>query len=308
MRLHNHAGQGVFQRATVPSLATIKSLFSLTKPGIVGLTLVAALTGIYFGNHGLLPEWSLLGWMFVTLGLATAGACILNNVYDQDIDALMNRTRSRALVAGSVSPAFASGIGLGLAVFPVVVMAERVNVVAALLTGTAVFGYVVIYTIMAKRRTPWANQLGGIAGALPPVIGYAAVAGAVDAEALILFAIMAVWQQPHALSLALKYRDDYAHAGVPVIPVVKGVQSTKWRIAIYTAVLLPVALLPYVHGMAGRSYLLVALAVSLMFLYKAVKFLFSSRDCDMKLFAFSIIYLIALFGAMIWDINQGIAS
>lgn len=305
MRLQHHIEQEVFQRTIAPSLATIKALFSLSKPGIVGLTLAAALTGIYFGNHGLFPEWSLLGWMFVTLGLATAGACMLNNVYDQDIDALMNRTRSRALVAGSVSLASASGIGLGLAIFPVVLMAQRVNMAAALLTGAAVFGYVVIYTMVAKRRTPWANQLGGIAGALPPVIGCAAVTGAVDADALILFAIMVVWQQPHALSLALKYRDDYARAGIPVIPVAKGVQSTKWRIAIYTAVLLPVALLPYVYGMAGRAYLLVALAISLMFLYKAVKFLFSTRDCDMKLFAFSIVYLIVLFGAMIWDVNQG---
>ncbi len=272
---------------------------AVSKPGIVGLTLVAALTGIYFGNLGVMPDWTVIFWTFLTLGLATAGSCMLNNVYDRDIDRLMARTSNRALAKDEVSHDHALIIGLLLTIPSLLLMAWMVNPLTAWVTTVGVVGYVVVYTILAKRTTPWANQLGGIAGAVPPMIGYAAVTGELAAPAWILFAIMVVWQQPHALSLALKYREDYARANVPVIPVAKGVLATKQRIVAYCVALLPVSMLPYFYDMAGEVYLAVAVVFGVVFLGMALRFLNSSRDCDMRLFAYSLVYFIALFGVMV---------
>ncbi|MBI3772088.1 MAG: protoheme IX farnesyltransferase [Gammaproteobacteria bacterium] len=291
------------QRRASSIAHTVKALYAIAKPGIVGLTLVAALAGAYVGNRGALPGVESLVWMLITLALVTAGSCMLNNLYDRDIDRLMARTRSRGLVVGAVSPQLTLIIGLILVTLPLPVMAAKVNVVTAWLTAAAAFGYVVVYTIWAKRRTPWANQLGGIAGALPPMIGVTAAAGGVDLNAWILFVIMVVWQQPHALSLALKYRADYARAGVPVIPVAKGVAATKLRIFIYTMILLPLSMVPYFTGIAGMFYLATATILSSIFLYKAAVFLRSEADCDMRLFLFSLLHLVVLFAALVLDIN-----
>jgi len=283
------------------SRAATPELFKLAKPGIVGLTLVAALTGIYFGNHGIMPHWNLVFWTFFTLGLTTAGSCMLNNCYDSDIDRLMCRTRSRALAAGLISRRSVLIVGLLLVIHSLVLMAWTVNALAALVTAVGVVGYVGVYTMWMKRRTPWANQFGGIAGAVPPMVGYAAVTGDLGAPAWILFAIMVVWQQPHALSLAMKYREDYAKAKVPVIPVACGIRATKIRIVIYALALVPVAVSPYFYGMSGVYYLGVSGLLSAIFLFMAVRFLRSDRDCDMRVFAYSIIYLILLFGTMVAD-------
>lgn len=289
------------------NIAGVADYAKLAKPGIVGLTLVAALTGIYFANDGQLPHWPLIAVTFLTLGLATAGACVLNNVYDRDIDRVMGRTASRVLAAGTASARAAFIASLLLIVPSIAVMAILVNPVAAWLTAFAVFGYSVVYTMWAKRRTPWANQIGGVAGAMPPVIGYAAVAGHVGIEGLILFAIMVLWQQPHALSLALKYRKDYARAAVPVVPVARGVRSTKWRILIYCLLLLPVSTLPYAFAMAGLPYLMTAAVLGLIFIAMSVRFLRSERSCDMRIFAYSIVYLIVLFAALVADARFGLA-
>jgi protoheme IX farnesyltransferase len=273
----------------------------LTKPGIVGLCVVAALTGMFFANKGVLPHWGIIVWTSITLAMAVAGSCLLNNYYDRDIDKLMERTRNRPLAAVLVEPHHVLYLSLVLIFSSVALMSVFVNLQATLLTAAAVFGYAVVYTMLAKRRTHWANQLGGIAGAMPPLIGYVAVKGGMDINALSLFAIMVVWQQPHALSLALKYRHQYASAGVPAVPVVKGVQATKMRIAIYSAVLLLVALLPYVLGMAGTIYLITALVISSAFLILALRFLVSDREYDMRLFFYSIVYLVVLFTCMVFD-------
>ncbi len=291
------------QAVTVNS--TDKSLFleyiGIAKPGIVGLTLMATLTGVYFGNPGIQPDWQLIFLTLLTLGLATAGSCMMNNAYDRDIDALMKRTSTRAVAAGRIPAKDAMITGLLLAIISVLWMGLVVNPLAAVITSIGVIGYVGVYTMLAKRRTPWANQLGGIAGAVPPMVGYAAVTGELGAAAWILFIIMVVWQQPHALSLALKYRKDYARAGVPVIPVAKGVAATKQRIAIYCVALIPLAILPYAFGMAGDIYLATAIIFSMAFFVMAIRFLRSEKDCDMRLFGFSIIYLLAVFAVMVLD-------
>jgi protoheme IX farnesyltransferase len=300
------------QGQVVATNSTDKSVLieyiGIAKPGIVGLTLMAALTGIYFGNPGIQPDWQLIFLTLLTLGLATAGSCMMNNAYDRDIDALMKRTSSRAVAAGKIPAKDAMITGLLLAIGSVLWMGLVVNPLAAIITSVGVIGYVGVYTMLAKRRTPWANQLGGIAGAVPPMVGYVAVTGELGAAAWVLFIIMVVWQQPHALSLALKYRKDYAKAGVPVIPVAKGVAATKKRIAIYCLALIPVTLLPYAFGMAGDVYLATAIIFSMAFFVMAIRFLRSEKDCDMRLFAFSIVYLIAVFGAMVIDANPVVSA
>ena len=279
--------------------SVISDYISMSKPGIVGLTLVAALTGIYFGNHGIMPHWHLIGWTFLTLGLATAGSCMLNNHYDRDIDKLMNRTSNRALAAGAVSANRVFIVAMLLTVSSLALMAWTVNPLTAAVTAVGVVGYVGVYTMWMKRRTPWANQFGGIAGAVPPMVGYAAVTNELGAAGWVLFAIMVVWQQPHALALALKYREDYAKANVPVIPVACGVYATKLRILLYTIALVPVAMTPWYFGIAGDIYLASSIVLSSIFLFMAARFYRSERDCNMRVFSFSIVYLLLLFGIMI---------
>ena len=287
--------------------ATGRALYTLAKPGIVNLALVSALAGFYIGSRGGSVGWDVVAWTLATLTMATAGACMLNNVYDRDIDRLMKRTSRRPLASGEVSHRLGFAIGMILAIAPLPVMAVMVNMTAAVLTAAAVFGYVVVYTMLAKRRTPWANQLGGIAGAMPPVIGVAAATGSVTPEALYLFAIMAVWQQPHALSLALKYREDYARAKVPVVPVARGVEATKLRIFVYAIVLLVVSVLPYAMNMAGIVYFVAAVALGSIFTVKAYRFMVSQRDHDMKLFLFTLVHLTAICVVLIMDLEQGLS-
>lgn len=281
--------------------SALGNYIELTKPGIVGLSLTGALTGMYFANRGLLPDWHIMVWSFIALAMAIAGSCMLNHYYDRDIDKLMVRTSRRPLPAGAVPPVNALALSLVLIAGSLTLMPLKVNLAATLLTAGAVFGYAVVYTMFAKRTTPWANQLGGIAGAMPPVIGYAAVTGGLDIKALILFVIMVIWQQPHALSLALKYREEYARAGIPVIPVAKGIRATKDRIVIYAMVLLLVTLLPYFYHMAGVIYLITALVSSSAFLVLAIMLLKSNREYDMRLFLSSILHLVILFTTMVFD-------
>jgi protoheme IX farnesyltransferase len=295
MREHAAEVEGI-----LPARISLADYITLIKPGIVGLVTVAALTGIYIGGRG---EYNLLliCWTLGGLGIATAGSALLNNYFDRDIDRLMERTSMRALALGKVSPGKALIAGIALVAISVAALAFKVNGTTALLTAGAAVGYVVLYGIVLKRRSSFANQIGGLAGALPPLIGYAAITGGVDGTAMILFAVVAVWQQPHALSLALKYRDDYAKASIPVIPVAKGVKATKVRIVLYTILLIPVSLLLFLTGVAGVAYLATAIVLGTIFLILGVRFLRSDRQCDMFLFFFSILYLTLLFTAMVVD-------
>ncbi|MBF0274269.1 MAG: protoheme IX farnesyltransferase [Nitrospinae bacterium] len=277
--------------------------FGVAKPGIIGLVVVAALTGIYFGNKGTLPDWSLITFTLLGLSFSTAGSCMLNNYFDRDIDRLMDRTSKRALAQGIVPEKNVLYTGLIFVIASFLIHYFYVNPLTAYVTLSAAFGYVVLYGMIMKRRTPWANQVGGIAGALPPVIGYVAVTGYFDATAFILFLIVAVWQQPHALSLALKYREDYLKASIPVIPVAKGIHGTKIRIVIYTGLLFYVAALPFLYGMAGEFYFMSSFILNAFYFGYAVKFYFSQQKWNMPLFFFSIVYLVLLFGALVVDMT-----
>ncbi len=272
----------------------------LPKPGIVALVLVSGITGLYLGGHGVLRTdialWTLLG-----LGLSTAGSATLNNFIDRDIDSVMERTKGRSLPSGAVSIGAAYMIGTGLVLASLIVMKVAVGAQAALLTGMAVFIYVILYSLFLKRHTPFATHIGGIAGAMPPLIGYAAAHGSIDVHAVVLFLIIVIWQQPHFWSLALKYREDYARAGVPNHAVVMGVARTKRRILAYVAMHLPMMTLPYQVGMAGKWYLATAMAMTLVYIGLTARFFFSGKDKEMAIFHFSNIYLVVVFGSMIAD-------
>ncbi len=279
----------------------IRDYLALTKPGIVTLVLITTLGGLYIGSGGDLEPlrvfWTLLG-----TGLAAAGSAVLNMVLDRDIDSLMERTSERPLPRGAVSPRGAVILGALLLIVSLVSLAYFVNLLCALLAMLAAFSYVVVYTALLKRRTPIATEIGGISGALPPVIGYVAGSGELDIKALVLFLIMFMWQPPHFWVLAIKYRDDYAKAGVPTLPVARGVFLTKLKTLVYTASLLPLSLVPYAIGMTGKVYFFTALVLSLIYTAYTVKFMFSERDYSMKLFFFSVVYLAVLFSVMIIDL------
>lgn len=286
---------------TIPGRYAIGDYAILAKPGIVSLVLMSTLTGLCIGSRGLPDLWRTV-WVMAGVGLATAGSAVLNNYVDRDIDRLMARTQARALAVEAFSPRNTVIAGILLASAGVLLLSLFVNNLSAVLTAGAVVGYVLLYTILLKRRTSFANQIGGVAGALPPAIGYVAVTQGFDIHALILFTIVAIWQQPHALSIALKYKDEYAKACIPVVPVAKGVRSTKLRIAAYTVLLLPVSILPYLYGTAGPIYLPVSALLTIFYLAIAVRFLLSRRECDMFLFFYSIIYITVLFAAMVLDL------
>ncbi len=289
---------GLAAGAETARRSAVYDLFILFKPGIVGLVLVSTLTGTYLAGGNSLG----LGLTLLTLlgvGLATAGSAALNNYFDRDIDAMMKRTSARALVTGSIHPSVALATGLLMVAGSMLVLTLFVSTVSAALTFSAVVLYVVLYAMIMKRRSSWANQVGGIAGALPPVIGFTAAGGGLGAEAFSLFFLVAVWQQPHALSLALKYREDYKSAGIPVVPVACGVDATKLRIFLYSIVLLPVSIIPYMLGMGGVVYLALTGASGLIFIALSGRFLFSAKKCDIFLFLYSVIYLTVVFLSMV---------
>lgn len=277
-----------------------KALLIITKPGIVALSLVAGWTGLYIGSHGI-PRYYDFLWTTLGLGLATAGAATLNNFIDRDIDSVMQRTSARSLPSGSVSPSFAYMYGTGLVIVSLLITKIYLGTLVTLLTGAAIFTYVIMYSLFLKRTTPMATHIGGIGGALPPLIGYAAAHGDLDTHALILFLIIVVWQQPHFWALALKYRNEYAKAGVPILPVAKGVKATKVRLFWYTLALIPVSVLPYTSGMSGIYYLATAIVLGVAYLAFTVRFLYSQKEKEMFLFFFSIAYLGVLFIVLILD-------
>lgn len=287
---------------TLSYTSVLREYLALTKPGIVTLVLITTLGGFYIGAGGILEAVSVFWTLFGT-GLAAAGSAVLNMVLDKDIDSLMERTSHRPLPRGAVSLRGALLLGFGLLSVSFLSLALFVNPLASYLTVLASSSYVILYTVLLKRRTPIATEIGGISGALPPVIGYAAASGELDLRALVLFLIMFMWQPPHFWVLALKYREDYARAGVPTLPVARGVFLTKVKTLLYTVSLLPLSLVPYAIGMVGKVYFAVALTLSVAYTLLTLKFMVSDREYSMKLFFFSVVYIAILFSVMVLDLS-----
>jgi protoheme IX farnesyltransferase len=245
-----------------------------------------------------------------------AGACgAINMWYDRDIDAVMRRTRGRPIPAGRIEPGAALGYGITLAVGSVIIMGLAVNPVAAAVLALSIAFYVFVYTMWLKRRTPQNIVIGGAAGAFPPVIGWAAVTGSVDLIPLVLFAIIFVWTPPHFWSLALFANDDYRRAKVPMLPVVAGAKETRRQIVIYTLVLMPVTLAPWLLGFSGPVYAIAASVLGLGFLVSVWRVATDRQDAAgvsltndapaRAAFKFSILYLFVLFAALAIDQYAG---
>lgn len=284
-----------------PVLAVWRDYYVLTKPRVVQLLVFTAVVGMFLATPGLV-SWDVLIFGSLGIGLSAASGAVVNHVLDQRIDAKMTRTRTRPLPTGRLSERDAFVFALLLGVTGLTILALLINPLTAILTFISLIGYAVVYTVFLKRATPQNIVIGGAAGAAPPLLGWAAVTNEVSGYALLLFLIIFTWTPPHFWALAIARRDDYEKAGVPMLPVTHGIELTKSFILAYTILLMIVSVLPYLTGMSGVFYLLGAVLLGGGFLYYAVRLkLAKNDDVAMKTFAYSISYLIALFGFLLVD-------
>ena len=274
---------------------------ALTKPKVVALLVFTALVGTLLASPGV-PPLAALVWGNLGIALAAACAATLNHVLDRRIDAQMSRTRGRPLPTGQLTERAALAFAAVLGVAAMTILAFLVNLLTAVLTFLSLIGYAVIYTVWLMRATPQKIVIGGAAGAAPPVLGWAAVTNSVDPNALLLFLIVFVWTPPHFWALAIARRDEYARAGIPMLPVTHGVAYTRLQVLLYTVLLTLVTLLPYVTRMSGLLYLAAALVLNALFLYYALVLKVTTRaELPMRVFRFSITYLMWLFAALLVD-------
>jgi len=278
-----------------------RDYLELTKPKVSLLIVFTAIVGMVLAS----PSWiPLSALVFGTLGIALASgsAAAFNHILDRRIDAEMNRTRLRPLPTGHLQEPHAIVFAAALAVLSMLILWGFVNGLTAALTFCSLIGYAMVYTLWLKRATPQNIVIGGAAGAAPPVLGWAAVSGSVDAHALLLFLIIFTWTPPHFWALAIARRNDYAKVGIPMLPVTHGIPYTRLQIVLYTILLILTTLLPFLTGMSGLIYLVAALALNARFLYFALALHKGLKaDMPMRTFRFSITYLMLLFAALIID-------
>jgi protoheme IX farnesyltransferase len=278
-----------------------KEYYELTKPKVVSLIVLTSVVGTLLAAPGLPPLGALL---FGNLGiaLAAASAAAINHALDRHIDARMSRTRARPLPTGALGLRQALAFAAVLAVASMLVLVLLVNTLTAVLTFGSLIGYAIIYTTWLKRATPQNIVIGGAAGAAPPVLGWAAVTNSIDPHSLLLFLIIFAWTPPHFWALAIARRNDYAKAGIPMLPVTHGVEYTRLHVLLYTVILCLVTLLPYLTGMSGLLYLAAAVVLNGRFLVHAIRMKVTRRDdLPMRVFRFSINYLMWLFLALLVD-------
>ena len=279
----------------------LRAYVGLTKPRIIELLLVTTVPTMVIAQRGIPPLWLVLATL-IGGTLAAGSANAINNFVDRDIDELMARTSSRPLPRHSVTPAAALRFGIILGIVSFVWLIATVNTLSAVLAVAAILFYVFVYTMGLKRRSPQNIVIGGAAGCVPVLVGWAAVTGEVGLPALLLFAIVFAWTPPHFWALALKYSDDYARAGVPMLPVVHGVAETARQILLYSVLLVCVTLMFGPVGRMGMLYLVAAVGLGGLFISKAWKLLRDpSEQAAMRLFRYSITYLGLLFTAMAVD-------
>jgi protoheme IX farnesyltransferase len=277
----------------------------LLKPRVMSLVIFTALTGLFCAGVPLNPVLAATAILCIAVGAGASAA--LNMWYDADIDAVMRRTRGRPVPAGRVQGADALAMGLTLSLFSVGIMGLAVNLLAAALLAFTIFFYAVVYTMWLKRATAQNIVIGGLAGALPPAVGWAAATGAAPLNAWLMVAIIFFWTPPHFWALSLTTHDDYERAGVPMLPVTRGEAETRRQIVLYSLVLVPLALAPVFTGLGGLAYLAVAALGGAAFLALAGRLAMRKERADARrLFAFSILYLFGLFAALLTEHLIGI--
>ena len=298
------------------SESELRDWIALLKPRVLSLVVFTGLIGMVVAPGHLNPVLALAAILSIAVAAGAAGA--INMWFDRDIDAVMHRTRNRPIPGGRIAPEAALSYGVFLAGASVMVMFLATNAAAAAVLALSIGFYVFVYTMWLKRRTPHNIVIGGAAGAFPPVIGWAAVTGSVDLVPLLLFAIVFFWTPPHFWSLALYANADYRRAGVPMLPVVAGPRETRRQIVLYTLVLIPVTLAPWLIGFSGLVYAASALALGGYFLACVWRVARDRQDADgtsltddrpaRAAFKFSILYLFLLFGAFALDRIVGTVS
>jgi protoheme IX farnesyltransferase len=287
-----------------PSLAGVEDYLALLKPRVMSLVVFTALVGLLVAPGHVHPVIGFTALLCIAIGAGASGA--LNMWYDADIDAIMTRTLRRPIPAGRVQPGEALAFGVTLAAGSVVVFGVLVNWFAAALLAFTIAFYVFVYTMWLKRLTPQNIVIGGAAGAFPPMIGWAAVTGDVGLAPVLMFLIIFLWTPPHFWALSLLRADDYARAGVPMLPVVAGLDETRKQILIYTLILAPVGLAPWFFGFAGLLYGAIALVCGAVMLQLAWR-VYRDRagpaaaSAARRLFAFSLLYVFVLFAALLAD-------
>ena len=284
---------------TVPAWS---QYYNLTKPKVVFLIVFTAMVGMLLAADGAVPISIFISGL-MGIGLAAASGAAINHVVDERIDRIMERTKNRPLVSGGLEQKNALIFALSLGVLGIAILVVFVNLLTAVLTFFSLVGYALIYTMYLKRATPQNIVLGGAAGAAPPLLGWTAVTGSVETEALLLFLIIFIWTPPHFWALAIRRREEYAKADIPMLPVTHGVEFTKIQILLYTILLFIVTLMPFIIQMSGLIYLSGAIALGIGFLYYAIK-LYRDKEPNviaMKTFGYSIFYLSLLFGFLLAD-------
>lgn len=282
-----------------------RDFLALTKPRVMTLVVFTGLCGMLAAPVGIDPVLGFTAILCIALGAGAAGA--LNQWYEADLDARMKRTERRPLPAGRMDRQAALHFGVGLAFFSVILMGLAVNLIAAAILTASILFYVLIYTVWLKRRTPQNIVIGGAAGAFPPLIGWAAATGDIATLPVLLFTLVFLWTPPHFWALALFMKSDYAAAGVPMMPVVAGERTTRLQIGLYTIPMAAVAIAPWALGLTGAIYGVVAIATTLVFAALALQVSVRTTGTgdamrpEKRLFAWSILYLFIIFGALVVD-------
>ena len=283
------------------SRSTVRDYVALTKPRIISLLLLTALGGMFLAEQGV-PAVSLVILVLGCGSLAAGGAHALNHYLERDLDSMMTRTRNRPVAGGRVSPREALTFGIVLNVIAFTLLSALANPLSGLLVVSATVFYVFVYTMALKRTTPQNIVIGGAAGAFPPLVGWAAVTGSLSLPALYLFAIIFFWTPPHFWALALLLKDDYARAGVPMLPVVSGVGETKRSILLYSFVLVALTLMFFTTQAVGWVYFVSALTLGATFIYFAFRLhRLPEIEGARSAYLFSLLYLALLFGAIMAD-------
>lgn len=298
----------VNQQTVKPTLplhhaSVLRQFFALCKPRVNALIVFTAIIGMMLAYPAGLP-WDLPLMLYATVGIAlvAGAAAAFNCLIEQRIDARMTRTRARPTVAGHISDNQVLLLAIGVGGVGLLILYRLVNPLTMWLTFSTFVGYAIIYTIILKPATPQNIVIGGASGAMPPVLGWAAVTGQVAPQALLLFLIIFAWTPPHFWALALYRKNDYAQAGIPMLPVTHGVELTKQHLLLYTLLLVAVTLLPFAIGMSGWIYLIAAGILNALFLRYAIRLYRNYSDAlARRTFWFSILYLSALFAALLID-------
>jgi protoheme IX farnesyltransferase len=307
--MSNATVQALAPEFEVATDGDVADYFALMKPRVMFLVVFTALVGLVAAPGSMHPVLAIAALICIAVGAGASGA--LNMWYDADIDAAMTRTAGRPIPRGRISPDEALVFGVVLAAGSVICLGLMVNWVAAALLALTIAFYVVVYTMWLKRSTPQNIVIGGAAGAVPPMIGWAAATGSVSLESFVLFLIIFMWTPPHFWALALLRSDDYARAGVPMLPVVRGADETRRQILIYSLILAPLGMVPAIIGLGGTLYMVVAAMLGSLFVVLALE-CYREREGEKAdraakhLFAYSVLYLFLLFAVLLIELGFGI--